>query len=157
MVTLFDVLSLSSCGFSSVRRFMDAEVKKALETLTGRPIVLANNGNIGIAIDELIQRKNKKKQSKELFLKAQANWLASVQLLVMIQHLYSILIHLYSIFIPSYLHKQSQDDRGPDDPGGDPGGDHGGEHHGDLPEDEEAHLLGVQEPTPGNLGVDKLN
>ena len=66
MVTLFDVLSLSSCGFSSVRRFMDAEVKKALEMLTGRPIVLANNGNIGIAIDELIQRKNKKKQSKVL-------------------------------------------------------------------------------------------
>ena len=101
MVTLFDVLSLSSCGFSSVRRFMDAEVKKALETLTGRPIVLANNGNIGIAIDELIQRKNKKKQSKEVFLKAQANWLASVQLLVMIQHLYSIfnpsLFHFYSI------------------------------------------------------------
>lgn len=82
MVTLYDVLSLPSCGFSSVRKYMEAEVKKALERLTDRPIILASNGNICLAINELIDRKKKKKQSKEVFLKSQAAWLASVQLLV---------------------------------------------------------------------------
>ena len=84
MVTLLDILSLPSCGFSSVRKNIDAEVKKAYLMLTGRSLDTLNEA----IMDELIMKIKKSKRGKDRFVKLEANWLARQRLVSFQSYIY---------------------------------------------------------------------
>ena len=79
MVTLLDVLSLPSCGFTSIHKIMEHELKKGLQQITGNPVPNIHNQD---AIKELIVRKNKRKRDKWRFISLEKKWLETQRLLV---------------------------------------------------------------------------
>ena len=79
MVTLLDVLSLPSCGFTSIHKIMEHELKKGLQQITGNPVPNIHNQD---AIRELIVRKNKRKRDKWRFISLEKKWLETQRLLV---------------------------------------------------------------------------
>ena len=72
MVNLLDILSLPSCGFSSVRKNIDPEVKKAYQRLTGRALKTLNEP----IMEELSEKIRKSHRGKDKFLKLESDWLA---------------------------------------------------------------------------------
>ena len=96
MVTLLDILSLPSCGFTSIPKIMQYELNKALVLLTGE-------GNIVIQkdmLDELLARKKRRKEGKLKFIRLESNWLSSQVLQVKSRIYIPHNFHEYFIYIP---------------------------------------------------------
>ena len=87
MVTLLDILSLPSCGFTSIPKVMEYEVNKALVLLTGGANIVIKKG----MLDELIARKKRRKEGKLKFIHLESNWLSS-QVLQVRSRLYILYI-----------------------------------------------------------------
>ena len=81
VLSLLDVLSLPSCGYTSVKKNMRYEILKGIKTITGVTIKWEEKSRIDAALGELVAKIRKRRHGKDKFLKYEKLWLESQQLL----------------------------------------------------------------------------
>ena len=82
MVSLLDVLSLPSCGWSSREAIIKKEVLQGFNRITSGKGVLVDQETFNTIIQTFIEKFRRRKMGREKFTKKEETWLKNQQLLV---------------------------------------------------------------------------
>ena len=82
MVSLLDVLSLPSCGWSSREAIIKKEVLRGFNRITSGKGVLVDQDTFNTIIETFINKFRKRRNSRETFIRKERAWLKNQQLLV---------------------------------------------------------------------------
>ena len=80
MITLLDVLSLPSCGFSSKERYLRPEILRCYAHLSNCEPNMIDQNSFNTIMETLFEKIIRRKMNKEKFLKYEKKWLESQQL-----------------------------------------------------------------------------
>ena len=80
MITLLDVLSLPSCGFSSKERYLRPEILRCYAHLSNCEPNMIDQNSFNTIMETLFEKIIRRKMNKEKFLQYEKKWLESQQL-----------------------------------------------------------------------------